>query len=359
MNQSCNIWGPVRTTSAWVSIILGALLLVACATTPAAQLAADGDIMPDRPAGSPAAGVVPETVKNEARPAAPLPPPEPTKSGDQTRHMDVSEYVRLSDHLARAQEYAIGGGDEIQVNVFEDKNLNVVRERVTNDGRINMPLLGQLNVSDLSTSQIEALIAKQLRDKNYLLDPHVSVQILEYKSQEVLVMGAVKEPGSYLLNKAETVLGVLSKAHGVNTETAGKEIVVVRNENLDGRPEKLAIHINLRDLMSQERTTSDLPVFNNDIIYVPKAEEIFVIGEVNNPGAFFLRDRTSVVEAIGMAGGFTRIAAKKRVRISRQVQDQKQVIEIDVEKIMQEAGSIEQNILLMPNDMVIVPESFF
>jgi len=348
----------IRTYLQWGLVLAATLFLFACASTggQVVQVQKDTGEVEQMLAEEDAKQV--EAFREKTQDVTEQ-PPELRQAVQEAKHMDVSDYMAGKSGELAGDEYYVGGDDILSVTVFEDAELNVEEVRVTNDGTINMPLLGQLQVAGKTTSAIEDQIAQGLIEENYLINPHVSVQVVEYNSHEVLVLGAVEKSGPYTLQKAESVLGVLSKAGGVDMEKAGQEIVVVRTETWQGQKQKLAIHINLRDLLSQERTTNNLRVQDKDTVYVPKAKKFFVIGQVNEPGGYVLRDETSVVEAVSMAGGFTRIAARNRVKISRVVDGEKQVLIVNVEQLTEQGGTAEANVLIRPGDVVIVPESYF
>jgi polysaccharide export outer membrane protein len=133
----------------------------------------------------------------------------------------------------------------------------------------------------------------------------------------------------------------------------------LRVQEVDGQDKKFIIDINLRLLLQGSDPVSNLLLKNKDIINIPKADKIFVIGQVNEPGDYILKDRDiGIVEAIGMAGGFTRIAAANRVHIIRTEDgvDKKYTVNVDM---ITEEGKKGEDIVLKPNDVIVVPESYF
>jgi polysaccharide export outer membrane protein len=258
-----------------------------------------------------------------------------------------------------SREYRVGGNDVLSVLVYEEKDLSRESIRVTSDGCINFPLIGTLSVAGKTTAQIEQLISDKLTEQQYLIKPHVGVKVQEFLSKKVLVMGSIEEPGTYFLHEEETVLDLISRAGGVDFAEGANRINILRVQEVDGQDKKFIIDINLRLLLQGSDPVSNLLLKNKDIINIPKADKIFVIGQVNEPGDYILKDRDiGIVEAIGMAGGFTRIAAANRVHIIRTEDgvDKKYTVNVDM---ITEEGKKGEDIVLKPNDVIVVPESYF
>jgi polysaccharide biosynthesis/export protein len=280
----------------------------------------------------------------------------------ETPHFTVSEYLaRYQQTGGRpGQDYKVGGYDVLNISVYEEKDLSRDAVRVSADGTISFPLAGRLQVDNLTTSEIEKLISQKLAEGRYLLDAHVSVLVTEYKSKRYLVLGAVKNPGSFPLQVQERVLDGLSRAEGIAADKAGKKAMIVRTEN-PGKPQerKIVISIDLQGLLKGRDQVSNIFLMEKDMIYVPAAEYFFIIGQVRKPGSFMIPDREiTLVEAISMAEGFTSIAARNRTRIIRVEGGLEKIIQVKVDAIT-EAGKKIQDVIIQPNDVIVVPESFF
>ena len=269
------------------------------------------------------------------------------------------EYIATYGQGTAGEEYRIGGNDVLSITVYEESDLSRESIRVTRDGSLNFPLIGKLDVTGMTTAQVEKLIADQLTRQQYLIDPHVSVMVKDYLSKKVLVLGSVENPGTYPLQRAERLLDVISKAGGVDFAEGANRINVVRVHDDEAGKRKYVIDINLRSLLDGQDQTANLLLLDGDVINIPKAEKIFLIGQIQKPGDYVLKDRDlTIVEAIGMAGGFTRIAAQNRVKVIRDEQGRETVLEVDVEEIT-DTGRKELDVVLKPNDIIVVPESFF
>jgi polysaccharide biosynthesis/export protein len=280
----------------------------------------------------------------------------------ETPHFTVNEYLaKYQDTGGRpGQDYKVGGYDVMNITVYEEKDLSRDAVRVSADGHISFPLVGRLRVDNMTTSEIEKLISEKLAEGRYLLDAHVSVMVTDYKSKRYLMLGAVKNPGSFPLQAQERLLDGISKAEGVAAEKAGKKAMIVRTEN-PGKPQerKIVITVDVQGLLKGRDQVSNIFLMDKDMIYIPTAEYFYIIGQVKKPGSFMIPDREiTLVEAISMAEGFTPIAARNRTRIIRVEGGVEKIIQVKVDAIT-EAGMKIQDVNIQPNDVIVVPESFF
>lgn len=287
---------------------------------------------------------------------------------EETRHFSVAQYL-LQHPEARGPaggDYSVGGYDVMSITVYEEKDLSREAVRVSADGYISFPLIGRINVDNLNTSEIEKLISRKLAEEQYLLDAHVSVLVTEYNSKRFLVLGAVEKPGSYSLRARERILDAISRAGGIRrgrefySEKAGKKAMIVRTENPNTDKEyKIVINLDLQGLLKGRDQISNIFLVDKDALYIPTAEHFYIIGQVKNPGSYAIPEREiSLVEAISMAGGFTRIAARNRTRIIRVEEGVEKIIEVKVDAITK-AGKKMQDVPIKPSDVIVVPESFF
>ncbi len=279
-----------------------------------------------------------------------------------TPHFSVSEYLMQHPEAEGAHgiDYKVGGYDVLSIIVYEEPDLSRNAVRVSADGYVSFPLIGRVKVENLTTSDIEKLISLELAEEQYLLDAHVSVMVTEYNSKRFLVLGAVKNPGSYSLMARECVLDGISRAGGLDSEQASKKAMIIRTENSETLGEhKVVISIDLQDILKRGNQISNIFLGDKDVLYVPKAEYFYIIGQVRRPGSYAIPDREiTLVEGIGMAGGFTRIASRNKTRIIRVEEGVEKIIQVKVDAITK-AGKKIQDVVIQPNDVIVVPESFF
>lgn len=253
-------------------------------------------------------------------------------------------------------EYKIGAKDLLEISVFGLDELNRT-VRVSEDGSITLPLLGEVKVQGLTKTGLEKKLS-ELLEKEYLHNPQVTVFIREHQSTRVSVLGAVRNPGLYELLGRETLMQIISQAGGLTTE-AGDEIIIMR-QRADGKSNSLRISID--DLFVKGDATLNVPLQPNDIVNVPidKTVFVYVMGQVRNPGALEVKRSNipTLLQAIAQAGGFSERASKGRVLIKRK--DEKTgreiKIKVNVKSIIKRR---KKDIQLLENDVVFVQEKAF
>ena len=266
--------------------------------------------------------------------------------------------LALAGPSAMAQEasaeYKIGPKDLLEISVLGVTEITRVVVRVSEEGRITLPLLGEIGVGDLTKFEVERKLAA-LAGERIVLKPQVTVHILEYLSRRVSVVGAVENPGPFELLGRRTVLSVLSEAGGL-TRDAGEEIIVLRQ-----RPggENTSIRISVEGLFVRGDPELNIALEPGDVVNVPvdKTVALYVFGQVRNPGALQVRRSSlpTLTQAIAQAGGFTDRANRKRVQIRRKDASGRELeITVNVRSILK---GKRKDVPLQVNDTVHVPES--
>lgn len=281
---------------------------------------------------------------------------------DETRSISVADYLRLHPEVAGGgtRDYIVGGDDVLSVKVYEEPDLSREAVRVSSDGYLSFPLISRLKVAGLTTAEIGDLISRKFAEGQYLLNAHVSVVVVEYNSKQFMVLGAVAKPGSYPLSAHERILNAISKAGGIKETGAGKKAKIVRTEYAGtAREKQIVIDVDLQGILRGTAQNANLQLRDKDTLFIPTPESFYIIGQVNKPGPYPLIDRElTLVEGIGIAGGFTNIAARNSTRIIRTENGQEKVLEVRVDDITK-AGKKIREVIIQPNDIIIVPESFF
>jgi polysaccharide export outer membrane protein len=220
--------------------------------------------------------------------------------------------------------YRVGPSDELKINVFDEPALSGAY-RVDADGSIPYSLVGRVVVSGLTVREIEQLLTKRLLD-GYVRQPRVTVEVSQFRSRKVFIMGEVRTPGQYALDGDVTLLEVLALA-GALTDSAGDQISVRRAKEpsaavgaaLPDDPQSVeVVRVSLADLQAG-RMASNLVLEDGDTIIVPAAPRVFVTGHVRTPGAVVLRGRLTVQQAIALAGGFTERGSNRGIKIRREI----------------------------------------
>lgn len=247
--------------------------------------------------------------------------------------------------------YIIGSGDVLEIKVFENDELSTTCN-VPDNKIIVIPLIGEVNVSNMSVSEITELITKKL--KEYIRYPVVSVKVLEYKSQWVNLVGEVKSPGKYYLKGRTFLLDILSEANGL-TDKAASEIIITRTNTETKEVQRIVIKRD--DLSVYDRSTSNILLQSGDVITIPAKKYYYIYGEVVHPGSFLLEEGTTILKAITQAGGFTKFASKRNIEILRTREDGQQYkITANIRDI--EDGKSE-DYEIQPDDIIRVPKSIF
>lgn len=247
----------------------------------------------------------------------------------------------LHSSLVIGNEYLVGPGDVIKITVYDNEDLTS-KVMVNSDGDIVMPLLGHVEVNDLSIPAITRKITRLLAD-GYLINPQVNVFIEEYRSKKVVILGKVKNPGLIELSGAISFLELISKAGGLDKD-AGETATIKRNSN-NGND---IILVDLVALIEKGDISQNVQIFDGDTVNISKGGMCFVTGEVDKPGTYSCGDDTTVLKIIALSGGFTGKASKSGVRIVRIVDNEKTLIK-----------DVPLDTQLREDDVIVVPESFF
>jgi polysaccharide biosynthesis/export protein len=246
-------------------------------------------------------------------------------------------------------DYKIGAEDLLEIDVFQVPDLKAA-ERVSAKGYIRLPLIGNVEASGRTVSELETLIADRLA--KYVKEPQVSVFVKEYRSQQISVLGAVKDPRSYYVSGQKYLLDMLSLAGGL-TQEAGSICII--QTALTASPESKAgqkMVIDLDELLKNGKTALNIPVYAGDVIQVPKKGIFFVDGAVRNPGEFPINGRTTLTEAISIAKGFSFEASRSNIRIYRDTgKAEREMITLNYDDIL--AGKT-RDCVIKDKDIVLV-----
>jgi len=252
-------------------------------------------------------------------------------------------FLVMAPFFVPASEYTVGDGDVLDIKVYENDDLTTT-VRVSANDTIRVPLIGEVNVASLTVSGVAARIESLLAD-GYLVNPQVDVFVREYRSKKVIILGQVNRPGLYELQGKTTLLEFISKAGGLTTDV-GSTATIKRKSVETGENDNTSI--DLDRLIKEGDTSLNVSIRDGDSVYISKADVYYVSGEVNKPGDYKLEGDITIIKAITTAGGFTKIAAEGKVKVNRVIDGQQQVLE-----------NVKMDMPVLPDDVIIVPESFF
>lgn len=215
-------------------------------------------------------------------------------------------------HAQDKGDYVLGAGDVIKIQVFQSPDL-AVEARVSEAGIISYPLLGAIRVGGLSPNQAERLIASRLRDGNFLQNPQVTLNVLQFRSQQASVLGNVNRPGRYPLETTGMRLSeVLAMAGGI--AQSGADTVILMTDR-GGKPAR--VEIDVADMFLSGKADQDVVVRAGDTLYVHRMPQFYIYGQVQRPGNFSLERGMTVAQAIAKGGGLTLRGSDKGIRLHR------------------------------------------
>lgn len=253
--------------------------------------------------------------------------------------------------------YKVGPEDVLEISVYDQPDLSKT-VRVSPEGIISFPLLGSIKVEGYTVTMLEALLSDRLSE-DFLVNPQVSIFIKAYRSRKIYVLGEVMRPGVQELTGPMTLLEAISRVGGIKSE-AGKVAIISQPSTNIGKEneEDVPLKINLTQLLEKGDAELNVELEENAVIHIPKANSFFVFGEVKKPGSYIINEDTTVLQAVTMAGGFTKIAAPSRTRIIRVEDGKEQTINIDITEITKRSDK-NLDIKIKRDDIIVVPESFF
>jgi len=274
--------------------------------------------------------------------------------------------ARAAQNVKETQtSYILGPNDQITIRALDAEEISDKIYRVGSDGDLTVPMIGRLKVAGLTAGQLESELAARL--EKYIRHPKVAVTVTEFHSQPVSVIGAVTTPGIVQLQGRKTLVEVLSMAGGLRND-AGQNVTITRRLEsgplpLSGaRPDATGqftiAEVRLKDVLEARKPEQNITVEPNDIISVPRAETIYVLGAVNKAGGFVLNDRDalSVLQALSLAGGLERTAAPQKAKILRITPGttKREEVPLDLKPIFSGKAS---DVALQPDDILFIPDS--
>ena len=251
---------------------------------------------------------------------------------------------------AQTESLTIGPGDILHVKVLEAPELEQ-SVRATDTGKLPLILGGNVQVAGLTPAQAALAIEQVLVAGHYVLTPHVSVTIEQTATQNVTIMGQVHVPGSYPIATPRPILDVLALAGGL-TDLADRRVTIQRH----------ATKQRLEFIDSNSADTAldtSVLVFPGDTVIVPKADVVYILGDVNRPGGIAMvtnDSKLSVVQAISLAGGTPPNAVPSHARLIRKQADGSH-LDIPLQLSDMEKGK-KPDMPLQPDDIVYVPFSY-
>ena len=252
---------------------------------------------------------------------------------------------------AQPTNYVVGAQDVLTITSFDQEDLSG-KYPVDSDGTFTFPLIGRVKAGGLTLRQLEAELKRMLKD-GFFKDPQLSVGVEQYKSQKIHMVGEVRNPGTYPLTGDMSLIEAVARA-GSTLPTASGEALIVRAKHgqqssgptFPNGDETDVTTVDLKELQSGA-LSQNVSLKDGDTIFVPRAESVYVFGQVKNPGAYPIQRTTTVLQALSLAGGVTERGATGRIKIVR------------IEKGKTVELKVQLTDIVRPGDTIMVPERFF
>jgi len=257
---------------------------------------------------------------------------------------------------AIVRDYVVGPQDVLNITSQDDPALSG-KFTVEADLTFTFPLIGRVQAGGMTLREVESQLQAKLVHEGFFKDPQIRVSIEQYKSQKVFIVGEVRSPGAYALSGDMRLVEALALAGSTLPTAAGEVVIVpagadsmlVQPASVDAAKAAGAsvVRVNLRELQNGA-FQQNVQLSGGDTVFVLKAENIYVFGQVKNPGAYPLQqDVTTVLQGLALAGGVTERGATSRVEIVRVVNGEQKKIKVKLEE------------QLLPGDTIVVPQRFF
>ncbi|MPZ17010.1 MAG: hypothetical protein GEV06_03710 [Luteitalea sp.] len=286
------------------------------------------------------------------QPSQPAPSPLPGQAEPSQPAPGPAQQAVVGPTPSLPVGYTIGASDVLAITVWDQADLGG-RFVVDGDGTFMFPYIGRVKAGGLRLQELETELKRRLKE-GYFKDPQLTVVVEQYQSQRLYIVGEVRNPGTYPLTGNMTLIEAVARA-GSTLPTASYEALVVRNPNgkkAEGPvlPDEAGggnvVRVNLKALQSGA-PDENVQLRNGDTIFVPRAETVYVFGQVNSPGSYAITQGTTVLQALSLAGGVTDRGATGRIKIMRIVDGEEAEVSAELTDAVQ-AG-----------DTIIVPERFF
>lgn len=272
-----------------------------------------------------------------------------------------SEMQEVGD--ANLPSQRLGADDLIAVSVYDAPELTRTI-RVEPTGEIHLPLLQDgIPASGKYARELESTIAGALKTGEILVEPIVKVTVVEYASRPVAVVGAVKKPVNFQVEGNVTLLDALARAEGL-TEDAGPEILVTRTIEPSGpaigsspsEPSREVRTIPVRQLLDEGDPSLNIALTGGEEVIIPKAKQIFVVGNVQRPGSFPVRGESdyTVLQLVALSEGLAPFAENIAYIVRGSGSPDAQQIPVELKKIMKREAP---DLQLQPEDILYIPDN--
>jgi polysaccharide export outer membrane protein len=247
--------------------------------------------------------------------------------------------------------YVIGPEDLLTITVFDEADLTN-KYRVDSEGMVTFPLVGRIPASGLTIREFQDRLVERL-SSGYIKNPQVRVEMDQYKSQSVFVIGEVRTPGKIVMSGTMSLIEALALA-GSPTTAASSELIVIHPKKVkpgeatlpDEATDAVRTLVNIKDLQVG-KAGQGIVLQDGDTVFVPKAQTFYITGQVRSPGSYVLEPGMTILQAISLAGGLTERGSDRGMKIERIVGGKRQEVDVTLTDTVQ------------PNDTIVIRQRFF
>lgn len=272
----------------------------------------------------------------------------------------------VSRQSPASTEYTLGPGDQVVVRVLDLEEFTDRSVRIDPNGFVDLPMVGRIQASGLTIDQFKDALSSKL--SRYISAPQVTLNLSENQNQTVSVLGSVNSPGIHPLPGPRRLLDVLSLAGGSKPD-AGSRVILTRQmkwgalpvtgSKVDGTGQFSTVSLSLDDLLTAATPSENIFIRPGDVVSIPKADIVYVVGDVKRAGGFPLSSHPtiSILQALSLAEGLDHDASPNHARILRPSpggDGKPKEIPVDISKIL--AGK-SPDVPLFANDVLFIPNS--
>lgn len=247
-------------------------------------------------------------------------------------------------------DYVLQAGDLLTVSVFGIEELQA-EVRINSRGFVSLPLLDRVMIQGLTAAEAEEKIEAILRE-NYIRNPYVTLIIKEMVGQQITMVGALKNPGTFEIKSRKTILDLVAMSGGLAAD-AGNVALVTRNMN-EGKGSRV-FRCDIHSLIRKGDVDMNMPVRGGDVIFIPKAGTVLVDGAVRDPKVVNLEGKMGIEEALSAAGGLAKYADLEDIKLLRTMASgERAIVQLTMADIQTANGP---EFILQENDMIYVEAS--
>ncbi|NQY19807.1 MAG: polysaccharide biosynthesis/export family protein [Campylobacteraceae bacterium] len=258
-------------------------------------------------------------------------------------------------HFKKKENYIIGVGDKFNIFIYGEPELNIKGAVIKPDGTMTMQLIGDVKIAGMTINM--AMKELSIKLKKYLINPIVSIILYELKSESFTILGKINEPGTYAITNNTKVIDTIAMAEGLSIGIFENNTVELANlEHAYIRRDNKVLPVNFIELIRKGNPLHNIPLEDKDYIYIPSAlnNEVYVLGEVEEPGHFGFKEKMTLIQLITYAKGYKTNANINEVAIIRGNLTNPIVYIANLEKMIE---GKQKDFRIKPNDIVFIPSS--